>query len=261
MSITLTKLPLDQRQKHNALSQLLDLFLMELTNRRWSWRHMLIFGAISPLFGIFMFGTFARDSGPEALAYILTGNIVMSLLFGTMNSVESRVEWLRFAGGLEFYATLPVQRYMFVLAMVASFLLFSLPSVLVPIVAGTFWLQIPIQLTPWLLLIVPLCAVPLAGVGALVGITCRTRAEGGTISTVLTFLMTSVGPVMIPPDRLPDIVLYLGRLSPATYAASALRQTVIGPLTPQLVIDVAVLLGMSFFFLWLVGRKMNWQQA
>ena len=260
MSITLTKIPLEQRQQHGLLSQWCDLFLMELTNRRWSWRQMLIYGTLPTLFFVFMFGTFARDSGPEALAYILTGNIVMSLLFGTMNSVESRVEWLRFAGGLDFFATLPIQRYMLVLAMVASFLLFSLPAVLVAMVVGTLWLQVPIQFTPWLLLVVPLCAVPLAGVGALVGITCRTRAEGGSISTLLTFLMTSIGPVMIPPDRLPDIFLYLGRLSPATYAASALRQTVIGPLSFQLAIDLSVLLGMSIFFLWLVGQKMNWQQ-
>ncbi|MEM7130296.1 MAG: ABC transporter permease [Chloroflexota bacterium] len=261
MSITLTKIPFDKRQTHSPFVQWVDLFLMELTNRRWSWRNALIYGTLPPLFFVFMFGTFARDSGPGALTYILTGNIVISLLFGTMNSVESRVEWLRFAGGLDYYATLPIPRYLLVVAMVGSFLLFSIPSVLVTIVAGALWLQIPIRFTPWLLLIVPLCALPLAGVGALVGITCRTRAEGSTTSTFLTFLMTSLGPVLIPPDRFPDVVLYLGRLSPATYAASALRQTVIGPISIQLAIDMAVLLGMSIFFLWLVGQKMNWQQG
>jgi ABC-2 type transport system permease protein len=34
-------------------------------------------------------------------------------------------------------------------------------------------------------------------------------------------VMLGLGPVLIPPDRLPGIMLILGRLSPATYAASA----------------------------------------
>ena len=81
-------------------------------------------------------GVFARDSGGEALIYVVTGNIVISLLFGTMGNVESRVSWLRFQGGLDYFATLPVRRYVFVLAMVAAFLLISLPSLIITTVLG-----------------------------------------------------------------------------------------------------------------------------
>jgi ABC-2 type transport system permease protein len=73
-------------------------------------------------------------------------------------------------------------------------------------------------------------------------------------------VMLGLGPVLIPPARLPDVMLILGRFSPATYAASALRQALIGPLTGQIALDLAVLAGVTMVVFWLVGRKMDWRQ-
>lgn len=71
--------------------------------------------------------------------------------------------------------------------------------------------------------------------------------------------MLAMGPVLIPPERLPDWLVTLGYASPATYAASALRQVLLGPVTGRLVLDIAALvtiIGLSF---WLVNRKMDWR--
>ncbi len=74
-------------------------------------------------------------------------------------------------------------------------------------------------------------------------------------------VMLGLGPVMFPPDRLPGVMLFLGLFSPATYAASALRQALLGPLTGQIVLDLAVLAGVAALVFWLVGRKMDWRQS
>jgi ABC-2 type transport system permease protein len=240
--------------------QLGDLFLMELTNWRWSWRGMLLSGVATPLFSLLALGMFARDSGEEALVYVMTGNVVVSLLFGTMNRVHNRVTWLRFQGGMDYIATLPVHRYAFVLAMVVAFLLLSLPSLLVTMGLGTLVLGVPLRLHPLLVVVIPCCAVPLAGVGAVLGMTGRTQTESHNLVFLLTLLMTGLGPVVAPPDRLLDFMVWLGYLSPATYAASALRQVMIGPLTGRLILDLAVLSGVASVSLWLMGRRMNWRQ-
>ena len=83
----------------------------------------------------------------------------------------------------------------------------------------------------------------------------------GSVSLLVTFLMLGLGPVVIPPDRLPGVVLFLGRFSPATYAASAVRQTLLGPLTWQIAFDLAALVGFTLVTFWLVGRKMDWRQS
>ena len=78
---------------------------------------------------------------------------------------------------------------------------------------------------------------------------------------LLTILMLTIGPVLIPPDRLPDWLVWLGFLSPATYAASALRQVLLGPLTSRLLLDTAVLAACILISFWMVDRRMDWREG
>lgn len=260
MSTTPLNPVLEQRQRPSLLAQWWDLFLIELTNWRWSWRMTLITGALAPLFLLVLLGVFADHQTRNNLAYMLTGNMVIGLLLGTMTRIINRVEFLRFGGGLDFFATLPVQRFLFVFAMIAAFLVFSLPSLFITLTLGAWWLALPLTLHPLLLLVIPLCTIPLAGVGVFLGLVGRNWGEASSWGLVVSLLFSVLGPVMIPPDRLPMLLLWLGYLSPATYAAAALRQVVIGPLTTQILVDLLVLGGMSALLLWLVERKMPWRE-
>jgi len=111
-----------------------------------------------------------------------------------------------------------------------------------------------------ILLVIPLCVLPLAGLGSLIGANARTPEESGSLSLLMTMVMLFIGPVIIPESRLPDILLLVERLSPATYAASALGQTLVEPMTGQVVVDLAALVGFSLFTFWLVGLKLDWRQ-
>jgi ABC-2 type transport system permease protein len=239
--------------------QLTSLLFIEMTNWRWSWRSMLVTGTLAPLLSILGLGIFARDSGPQALAYVLTGNLVLSLMFGNMGAVQSHVAFLRFRGSLEYFATLPVRRSILVLAMVLAFTALSAPSLVVTLAAGSAFLQVPLRLHPLLLVVAPLCSLPLAGIGALIGATARTPEVANSLTLVVTLALIGLGPVIIPPDRLPAALLVLGRFSPATYAASALRQAVLGPVTGQVWIDLAVLAGVGALVFWVVGKKLDWR--
>jgi len=111
-----------------------------------------------------------------------------------------------------------------------------------------------------ILLVIPLAAIPLSGIGALIGTSTRNPQEANSVSLLTTLVLLGLGPVIVPPGRLPGIMLTLGHFSPATYAASALRQALLGPLTPRLWLDLAVLAGLSVVIFWLVGLKMDWRQ-
>lgn len=253
-------MPPNQRKPASLLTQLIDLLLIELTNWRWSWRGLVITATLAPLASIMALGIFARDSGPQALAYVLTGNMVMALMFGNMDRVQSHFVFMRFMGGLDYFATLPIHRFSLILALVLAFLGLSLPSLLVTILVGVWYLGVPVQPHPLLLLVIPLCALPLASIGALIGCLARTPQEAGSINLVIMLGMLGLGPVVVPPDRLPALMVMLGRLSPATYAASALRQTLLGPVTGQIIIDLISLVGLTIGLFWLVGRTMDWRQ-
>ena len=236
-----------------------SLLWIEFNNWRWSWRSMLVTGTLAPVLSILGLGIFARDSGPLALAYVFTGNLVISLMFGNMGRIQSHVVFVRFQGTLDYFATLPVRRSLLVLAMVCSFLLLSLPPLLATLLLGVLVLEVQINLHPLILLVVPLCALPLSGIGAYIGVTARTPEEAGSLNLVITLLLAGLGAVVIPPDRLPEGLVFLGYFSPATYAASALRQALLGPLTPRIWLDMGVLAGVGLLIFWLVTRKLDWR--
>jgi ABC-2 type transport system permease protein len=222
---------------------------------------MLITGTLAPVFGTLALGIFARDAGSETLAYILTGNMVISLMFGNMDNVQSHFVFMRFQGALDYYATLPIRKHNLILAVVLSFLLLSTPSLILTMLIGAYILRLPITFHPLMLVIIPACAVSLSAIGALIGASVRNRYQAGAISLIVTMVMAGLGPVVIPPDRLSRVLVWLGWINPATYAASALRQTLIGPLTGRLPWDLAVLFGSTILIFAAVNRTLDWRQS
>jgi ABC-2 type transport system permease protein len=249
-----------RRHLPSPLTQIADLLLIELTNWRWAWQAMIVIDTIAPLLSMLALSVFARDAGERALTYVFTGNIVVGLMFGNMGKVESHITFMRSGGMLDFFATLPVGRAALVVAVALAFLLLSIPSLLATTLAGALLVGIPLAPSPLIVLVVPLCALPLAGLGALIGASVPRPEMGSALNLLVTLLLSGLGPVIIPPERLPALSIWLGRLSPATYAASALRQTLVGPVTPQLAWDMAVLAVLGAALLWVAGRRLDWRQ-
>ncbi|OKH48922.1 ABC transporter [Calothrix sp. HK-06] len=240
--------------------QLQDLLLMELTNWRWSWQSTMLTSMVAPILGIVALGSIASTS-QDTNAYILTGNLVMSLMFGNLNNLASRFTFMRFAGNLDYYATLPIRREALIIATVISFFLLSLPSLLVTVIFGALFLKIHLVINPLILLVVPLCVLPLAGLGAVIGVYSRTISESDSLSLLLTMVMLFIGPVLIPANRLPSLLLSLGYLSPATYGASALRQTLLAPVTQRFFLDIIALLAFTLITFWFTVTKLDWRQS
>ena len=249
------------RPPHPLYVQFYDLLLIELSNWRWGWRNLALAGMALPVFGILVLGSLARELGAEALSFVLVGNLVMALLFEHKGKLISHFSFMKAAGSLDYFATLPVPKPLLILAASAAFFLLFLPSLIVTLVGGAWILGLRLHLHPLAVLVVPLCALPLAGIGVLIGVSFRTPEEATSVGRLLTILMLAIGPVLIPPGRLPDWLVGLGFFSPATYAASALRQVLLGPLTNRLLLDVAVLAAFVVFSFWLVDRRMDWRES
>jgi len=222
---------------------------------------MVIAGTVVPLLSTVALGLFARDSGSYALGYVLTGNLVLALMFGTLDKVASNFAFMRARGMLDYFAALPIRSAALVLATVLAFFLLSIPSVLVTLLFGAWYLGIEITYRPLLLVVLPLAAFSLAGIGAWIGVTVRTPEEAGSLSTLLTLCLLGIGPVLVPSERLPNFLVTLGWFSPATYAASALRQVLLGEPGWRLLLDMAILVLLTVVVLWGVGARMEWQRS
>lgn len=250
----------DKKRRHQPfLLQLFDLFLIQLTNWRWSWRGMIITGIFMPVFSIGAFSAFAtRDV--NAMGYILTGNLVLALLLDSLNKVSTNFSYMRMAGTLDYFASLPLYRPALIIATVAAFLLLSMPAVIVTLILGQAILHIPLAISPLIVVVIPLISMSLCGLGAMIGVLGRTPEEINSLNLLTTFGLFGFGPILIPLDRLPAVMHTLSLLSPATYAASALRQVVLGiPDRIPLAVDMLVLALVSVSLLWFVSQKMDWR--
>jgi ABC-2 type transport system permease protein len=237
------------------------LFRIELTNWRWSWRILVLGGAMAPLMLIAGLGAFAQDSGPRALSYVLTGNVVLTLLFGMMDTLQSRFIFMRINGTLDYYRTLPIRRAGLIMAVVGSFFLLSLPSVLVTIVGGSLMLRVSLNPHPLLLVVVLVSALPMAAIGAVIGLTSSTPEAANAVRSLVAIALLVLGPVLIPPERLPGWFTWIGQVSPTVRAASALRQTLLGPVTTRLAVDLLLLGGMTFAGFWVVLQRLDWRRG
>jgi ABC-2 type transport system permease protein len=251
---------IERHRPPSALVQIVDILLIELTNWRWSWRSMVIVATIAPLFSILALGFFAGEASATTLAHILTGNAVLALMFGVMDNVQGHFMFMRVHGTLDYFAMLPIRKPFVILAVVLGFLILALPSLATTLIVGAWLLAVPLRISPLLVLVIPFCALPLASLGALVGVSARTPQEGGSFSLLLTLLLVAIGPVVASPDRLPTFLLTLGWFSPATYAASAMRQAVLGPVTLWIWIDLTMLGSFTVLLFWLTLRRMDWRQ-
>lgn len=238
--------------------QFSDLLYIELLNWRWGWRPLILTGILLPVLSIALLGYIVGPGGETGrYAHILTGNVTVALIFTNMRRVTTRFSWMRDAGTLDYYGTLPVRHYLVVLAVLFAFFLLSLPSVLVTLLFGAYFLDIKLQVNLLAIGILPLAALSLAGLGAYVGMAARSTEMAQTYSQALLFLFLALGPVMIPSDNLPYLLRIAGWMNPATYGASALRHVILGPVTNRLWLDVALLIGLATVTLYLVDRKIS----
>jgi ABC-2 type transport system permease protein len=247
-----------------SLVVFLDLYLMQLANYRWTWRWQLISGLIAPVSFMFVLKTLLANDPSAATsglgAHILAGNLVMSVLLTTMGHASNRFAWLKETEGLDYYATLPIDRALMVVTVILAFVTLSIPQLAGTVLLGKMLFGLP--LTPHLLspLVIVLAALSLAGVGAGIGILAPDMPTEAVLANLAAFLMLFLSPVLIPAERLPAVLQVTSRLLPTSYAVEALRRLLVGTLDERVALDLAILAGFSIVSLYVATRRLDWRR-
>jgi ABC-2 type transport system permease protein len=236
-----------------------DLLLIQLANWRWSWPATLINGLLVPLTALFFLKAAAGDNAASN-EFLISGNIIVSLIFTTMYGTSARFSFMRTFGVLDYYATLPVSKILLVMAVNFGFLILTLPSALLTIVIAQLF-GLHFELNIFFFLIVPLASFSLSAVGAFVGVAAPNFDTANTITGILQFIFMGCGPVLIPADRLPDFINILGHLLPSTYAADALRHSLTSNYDFNFLFDLAFLAVFDLAAMLFVARKMEWRRS
>ena len=247
-----------------TLAQFADLYLMQLANYRWTWRWQLTAGLLAPLSFMFMLHTLLeRDASAAAGltvgAHIMAGNLVISTILTTMEHSASRFAWLKATEGLDYYATLPINRAVMIVAVIASFITLALPQLAMTLLLGRVLFDLPLSPHPLALVVIVLAAVSLASVGAVLGILAPDQSTQQVTSSLLQFAMLFLSPVLIPAERLPPLMQVTSRILPTGYAVEALRKLLVGVLDEVVLLDIAALALFSVVSLFIATRRLDWR--
>jgi ABC-2 type transport system permease protein len=243
-------------------SSLRYLWLEQLLELRTTWAWNLVFSLFMPLamvFGLTRFGSGMGDA--RSLLYIVSGAAIFAVVTEGVVTMAQRVCGMRQEGMLVYYASLPISRVAFVLALMLARMVITLPGLLTPLVAARVLYGFEVAPNPWIVVLLPLTALCLSSVGMALGSAIENLDLVIVLTNMLVFVLLLATPLFIPPEALPVPLQLFGQLLPPTYAASALRAAIEGRLDVAFHRDVAILVGMTALSLLGLKRWLRWGAA
>ncbi|UTR16310.1 ABC transporter permease [Salipaludibacillus sp. LMS25] len=192
---------LDTHKKLSWLREFLLLLRLQFSDYRGNAVYIMIFGVVMPL-GIFWVLQSYVDVGP-GLEWLVAGNLVMAVCYGSMNFSMQRIAWMRLAGEMDYYGTLPIRKFIFVTVIFTLGLISSVPGMITNAFLAVFVLGIDGKNIAIALPIVLLSSMCLTVFGAAVGSFVKTMPQLNLYFYLSYAFVTFLCPVMIPVSTLP----------------------------------------------------------
>ena len=234
------------RGKHKFAVDLKYLLLEQLLEIRNTWYWHISFALVLPIAFVFGFGRIGGDGASiERILFIISGSAIFSVANDGLFVMASRIGVMRRDGILIYYASLPISNSAFLLAMMISRLLITLPGMIAPLLFGAWLYQIPLSLNLWVFLLLPITGLALSSMGMMLGVLIENLDILHMITNILMFVLVMATPVFIPVDALPLPLQVFGYLMPPTYAAEALRVALNGTIDSGFYLNVGILCGMT----------------
>ncbi|MFF4052464.1 ABC transporter ATP-binding protein/permease [Streptomyces chartreusis] len=229
---------------------------------RTSWHVHMVFGIFMPLTMVFGFSRIGSGLADQSsLLYIASGSGVFSIAALGTTAIAQRIGAIKAEGSMMYYASLPISKVAFVTAFVAARLLLIAPGLVTSLLAVEVLYDIKLTLSPTLLFVYPLTALPLAALGLVIGSLIDKIELISIVTYMLNFLLLLGAPLLIPLESLPVALRVISYVMPTSYGADAIRHSVTGDIDGTFALDVAVLAVASVASLWIADRALRWRAS
>lgn len=229
----------------------------EMMTLRINWQWSIFIVLIAPLSMLLLLYLLIGRNDSNYMTYVLSGNIIMSLVTGTMLTLGQELGVLKEVRGFDYYASLPIHKIQLIMAYLIRSTVITIPSIVVLIIVGKFLFDVHIIFHFSLFVIVLFAGMSLAGVGAFIGIYSRNSSHASTITQILQPVIIYCAPVFVPMQNMPKALQIISWFIPTTYVASALRNSFIGVFDWK---NIAVLIAFCAISVYLVEFKIDWRQ-
>ena len=154
----------------------------------------------------------------DGLVFMIPGIAALLLLLLTISQVSMSVVRERELGTLEQILVTPVRPLELIVGKMAPNILLTVINMLIIILTGVFWFDVPFQGSPWLFAWLSLLYIVSGlGLGLLVSTGAQTQKQAQQITTMLMLLGMLLTGLIYPRAPMPPVVRAFGNLIPATY--------------------------------------------
>ena len=154
----------------------------------------------------------------DGLMFMIPGIAALLLLLLTISQVSTSVVRERELGTLEQMLVTPVRPLELIIGKMTPNILLTVIDMLIIILAGVFWFDVPFQGNPWLFAWLSLLYIVSGlGLGLLVSTGAQTQKQAQQITTMLMLLGMLLTGLIYPRAPMPPVVRAFGNLIPATY--------------------------------------------
>ncbi|MED9903356.1 MAG: ABC transporter permease [Lachnospiraceae bacterium] len=240
----------------SSVQKQMYLIKAELLSLRLNWQWSLLIVLVSPL-SVLFFLYLLMGENVAYMPYIVTGNIVMSLVTGTMLTLGQELGLLKQICGFEYYAVLPIKKIYLIVAYLVRATLTTIPSILILMFVGKYILKLPIRFHVSFIVIVLLSGISLSALGAFIGMYSKDSEQASIFTQVIQPVIVYCAPVFMPLEQMPQSIKYISYLIPTTHVANALRASLGGQFDW---VSIGILVIFSIISIILVEFKMDWRQ-
>jgi ABC-2 type transport system permease protein len=229
-----------------------------IRNQRENWPLNLITGSVVPMLIVCAVVVFGETRSEDKLMRLLAGNMVLSLLFGPLLKTAVSVSYLCERQVIEYFATLPIRKMDFIMAVTANCLCQTLPGMLLLLLLCRTLLGIRFALHPMLGVTALLAAALMATAGAVIGVVGRDFARTRLMAESCVAVLLLLSPILIPLDRFPAPLRIIGNLLPSTFAVRALQDALLGQISGATMANIGIVAAFTAGFLFAADRMLDW---
>jgi ABC-2 type transport system permease protein len=240
-------------------SQLLASILVNAIYEMKNYPAVLIITVLSPLSFLTLIFFI---SGGTLLGVGIVGGLIMTM-FSAGTSLQADLSHLKNDFKLQdMVVGSPTSAFVYVGGMALSELIYTSPALAILALLFGIFVHIEFAMVLGIIIVMLLMFLMSISLGFAFATFSTDIVQSFAFTRLLSLLFTTLAPVYYPITYIPEPWRYLAYLSPTTYAAE-IGHDLIGFLSvpnETIVIDWAVLLGLTILFLWVGTKKARWRE-
>lgn len=238
------------------------LYQEQMAEVRVNWMWYALFSVLLPIILVFGFthiGAGLTDG--LSLLYIISGSMILSLASDGIYGMAIKIGEMKHENTLLYYTALPINRFAFILALILSRFVVTVPGMIVPLVFGSVFYGFNVHLSLWLVVLIPSISVSFAIMGLVIGVAIRSLNIIQLVVNALLFIILLASPIFMPVESLPAPLQVISYAMPMTYASAALRDAISGTFGSAFYLNTSVVLVTTFGALIFLTRYWKWREA